>query len=124
MPVLKDLGRRHVEYRVRPEHYPIVGGALLDTLAVALGPKWTPEVKAAWVAVYTVVADTMIEGALMDADCAKLGYKPKAGAAGACPVPHKGQGSGSSGALVHVALSVAVVAALGAAAFVLLRKRV
>ena len=60
VPVVQKLGRRHVAYRVEARHYPIVGQALLDTLATGLGPAFTPEVKEAWTVVYGVLADTMI----------------------------------------------------------------
>lgn len=60
VPALQQLGKRHVAYGVKPEHYPIVGAALLDTLAVGLGAGFTPEVRAAWTAFYGVAADTMI----------------------------------------------------------------
>ena len=60
VPALQQLGRRHVAYGVKPEHYPIVGAALLDTLAAGLGAGFTPEVRAAWTAFYGVAADTMI----------------------------------------------------------------
>ncbi len=57
--VLTDLGRRHVGYGVRDEHYPAVGGALLDTLAAGLGPVFTPAHRAAWAAMYQRVSDVM-----------------------------------------------------------------
>ena len=60
VPVVQNLGRRHVAYRVEARHYPIVGQALLDTLATGLGPAFTPETKEAWTVVYGVLADTMI----------------------------------------------------------------
>lgn len=60
VPVVQALGRRHLAYRVEARHYPIVGQALLDTLATGLGPAFTPEVKDAWTVVYGVLADTMI----------------------------------------------------------------
>jgi hemoglobin-like flavoprotein len=41
------LGRRHVGYGVREEHYESVGAALLWTLGQGLGEKFTPEVEAA-----------------------------------------------------------------------------
>ena len=41
------LAKRHVDYGAKPEHYPVVGEALLWTLAGALGPRWTPEVASA-----------------------------------------------------------------------------
>lgn len=61
--VLKDLGGRHVAYGVVPEHYPIVGEALLKTLEAALGEEWTPQVEEAWTAIYEVISTTMIAGA-------------------------------------------------------------
>jgi hemoglobin-like flavoprotein len=59
VPVLQDLGRRHVHYGVRDEHYDTVGEALLWTLEQGLGSAFTPEVREAWAAVYTLVAGTM-----------------------------------------------------------------
>lgn len=40
---LKGLGTRHVKYGVLPQHYPMVGGALLKTFEALLGSDWTPE---------------------------------------------------------------------------------
>lgn len=57
--VLESLGKRHASYGVRDEHYDTVGEALLWTLERGLGPVFTPEVKAAWAALYGVVATTM-----------------------------------------------------------------
>jgi hemoglobin-like flavoprotein len=57
--VLESLGRRHAGYGVRDEHYDTVGEALLWTLERGLGPVFTPDVKAAWAALYGVVATTM-----------------------------------------------------------------
>jgi hemoglobin-like flavoprotein len=59
VPVLQDLGRRHVRYGVRDEHYDTVGEALLWTLEQGLGQAFTADVREAWAAVYTLVADTM-----------------------------------------------------------------
>lgn len=61
VPVLQNLGKRHVEYKVEPSHYNTVGAALLDTLAVGLGDEFTPEVKAAWTSVYGTMATVMID---------------------------------------------------------------
>ena len=59
IPAVEALGRKHAAYRVTPEHYNLVGAALLWTLEQGLGPEFTPEVKAAWAAMYTVLANTM-----------------------------------------------------------------
>ena len=60
VPVLQGLGTKHVQYGVIPEHYDVVGQALLATLAAGLGAEWTPTVTEAWTVVYGVVAKTMI----------------------------------------------------------------
>ncbi len=59
VPVVQDLGKRHVGYGVKDEHYDTVAAALLSTLETGLGDAWNDEVKDAWVAVYTVLAGTM-----------------------------------------------------------------
>lgn len=63
VPVLQDLGKRHVAYKVEKSHYDTVGAALLGTLEAGLGDAFTPEVKDAWTKVYTVMASVMIEAA-------------------------------------------------------------
>jgi len=63
VPVVQDLGIRHIAYGVKPEHYDTVGGALLWALEQGLGEAFTPEVKAAWTEVYTVLATTMKDAA-------------------------------------------------------------
>ena len=60
---VQDLGRRHVAYGVKPEQYETVGSALLWTLEQGLGPAFTPAVKAAWTAAYTLLAGAMIAAA-------------------------------------------------------------
>lgn len=59
----RQLGRDHRKFTVVEEHYPLVGQALLATLAHFLGTDWTPSLAADWEAAYTLVADTMMEGA-------------------------------------------------------------
>ena len=63
VPVVQDLGRRHVRYGVTDAHYGVVGEALLWTLGQGLGDGFTPAVKEAWIVVYTVLADTMKQAA-------------------------------------------------------------
>jgi hemoglobin-like flavoprotein len=66
VPAVQDLGRRHVAYGVKPQHYDTVGAALIQTLAQGLGAAFTPEVKDAWTTVYGVLADTMKAAAYGD----------------------------------------------------------
>jgi hemoglobin-like flavoprotein len=42
LPAASALAKRHVSYGAKPEHYPVVGGALLWTLEKGLGDAWTP----------------------------------------------------------------------------------
>ena len=69
VPAVRALGRRHVGYGVRDEHYATVESALLWTLEHGLDDAFTPEVRDAWAAVYAVLADTMKQGAA-EATCA------------------------------------------------------
>jgi hemoglobin-like flavoprotein len=63
VPAVRDLGRRHVAYRVEAAHYAPVGAALLWTLEQGLGPDFTPEVRAAWTETYGLVAGIMKDAA-------------------------------------------------------------
>ena len=63
VPMVEDLGRRHVAYGVEPHHYLIVGGALLDTLREGLGAAFTPEVETAWQTAYGLLTAVMLAGA-------------------------------------------------------------
>ena len=45
VPTVRDLGKRHVGYKVEASHYDTVGEALLWTLEQGLGEGFTPEVK-------------------------------------------------------------------------------
>lgn len=59
VPVVEDLGKRHVGYGVKDKDYNTVGTALLWTLKQGLDSSFTPEVEEAWTVVYTLLADTM-----------------------------------------------------------------
>jgi hemoglobin-like flavoprotein len=60
LPAASALAKRHVGYGAKPEHYPVVGGALLFTLEKGLGADWTPELAAAWTAAYGTLSTFMI----------------------------------------------------------------
>ena len=59
LPAVEELGRKHVGYGAKPEHYDTVGEALLWTLEQGLGPAFTPPVKAAWASTYQTLAGVM-----------------------------------------------------------------
>ncbi len=59
LPAIQAMGRRHLDYGVKDEHYDRVGEALLWTLAQGLGDGFTDEVKAAWTDAYALLAEAM-----------------------------------------------------------------
>ena len=63
LPAASALATRHVAYGARPEHYPVVGSALLWTLEKGLGEDWTKEVADAWTAAYALLSVFMINQA-------------------------------------------------------------
>ncbi len=59
LPQVQALGARHTGYGVTQAHYRTVGNALIDTLALGLGEVFTPGVREAWTAAYSVLAGAM-----------------------------------------------------------------
>lgn len=58
---LRNLGKRHVAYGVRPKDFANFEDALLFALEHALIDVFTPEVKAAWRAAYALLTGMMLE---------------------------------------------------------------
>lgn len=58
---IETMARVHVKTNIQPEHYPLVGGALLSAIAEVLGDAATPEVIAAWKEAYFFLADVLIK---------------------------------------------------------------
>lgn len=63
LPAASALATRHVAYGAKPEHYPVVGAALLWTLEQGLGEDWTKEVADAWTDAYALLSVFMINQA-------------------------------------------------------------
>ena len=63
VPAVRQLGALHAGYGVKDEHYATVGSALIWTREQGLGDDVTPETRGAWLAVYTVLAETMKDAA-------------------------------------------------------------
>ena len=59
VPAVQALGARHVRYGVTEAHYDTVAAALLWTLEQGLGAGFTPQVREAWVAAYSILAGAM-----------------------------------------------------------------
>jgi hemoglobin-like flavoprotein len=63
LPAVQDLALRHRGYGVTEAQYAMVGTALIASLERGLGGDFTPQVRQAWIAVFTVLAGTMIAAA-------------------------------------------------------------
>ena len=59
---LVRLGARHARYGVRPEHFDVVGAALLWTLEQGLGDAFTADVREAWTAAWGIITGAMLVG--------------------------------------------------------------
>ena len=62
-PVLRELGRRHVAYGVKEQHYNTLCSALVWAFGQGLQPGFDDEVRAAWTAVIRDVNEQMKIGA-------------------------------------------------------------
>ena len=71
VPALQNLGARHARYGVLPEHYPVVGSALLEAMATVGGDEWEPAYTAAWTGAYRVVQDAMLSGVPVGTDATR-----------------------------------------------------
>jgi hemoglobin-like flavoprotein len=60
---LMGLGAQHVRWGARPEHYPLVREALLDSLQEQAGPAWNDQLRRDWTEAINAIASTMLRGA-------------------------------------------------------------
>ena len=67
LPMIRELGVRHANYRVEERHYAAVADALLWALAQAAGPSFTQPTRRAWQKAYDLLAETMIDAARVEA---------------------------------------------------------
>ncbi|MFN4294160.1 MAG: globin family protein [Thermoflexales bacterium] len=63
-PSIRALGQRHYRYGVAAPDYNTFGAALIWALEQVLGDDFTPEVKAAWIEAYDVLAGAMKKATL------------------------------------------------------------
>lgn len=57
---IEKMAQTHVRSTVKPEHYPIVGGALLEAISKILGEAATQEILDAWAEAYFFLANILI----------------------------------------------------------------
>ncbi len=58
--VVERLSVRHAAAHVKAEYCPLVGAALLNTLATFLGARWTWQLAAAWQEAYQMLSDALL----------------------------------------------------------------
>ncbi|MDP9798653.1 NAD(P)H-flavin reductase [Catenuloplanes nepalensis] len=63
---LRGLGRDHRKFQVTPEQYAVVGDALLESLRIFGGERWTPDFDQAWRDAYALIARKMMDAAESD----------------------------------------------------------
>jgi hemoglobin-like flavoprotein len=63
LPMVKNLGRRHVGYGVKDSHYATVGQALIETLEKGLGKDFDAQTREAWLGAYSLLSSVMKSGA-------------------------------------------------------------
>lgn len=63
VPALRELGRKHVGYGARPDHYPLVRDALIDAMARTAGADWSSEIAEDWSQSIELIGRHMIAGA-------------------------------------------------------------
>jgi hemoglobin-like flavoprotein len=63
VPTLSDLGKKHQRYGAAAEHYPLVGGVLLETFHEHLGSALTPAIQDAWSQAFEIISTQMLVGA-------------------------------------------------------------
>jgi nitric oxide dioxygenase len=54
------MAKRHKGYGVKPQHYSMVGIALIWTLQKSLADEWNEDIRSAWVNCYAILSGTMI----------------------------------------------------------------
>ena len=62
--IIRQAGRRHANFGVKPRHFDAFGKALISTLDDQLGPAFSPDTRQAWMMLYEIVKAEMIKAAV------------------------------------------------------------
>ncbi len=57
---IETMAQAHVKTSIKPEHYPLVGGALLSAIEEVLGEAASADIMSAWKEAYFFLADVLI----------------------------------------------------------------
>jgi nitric oxide dioxygenase len=58
---IETIAQAHVKTKIKPEHYPLVGGALLSAIEEVLGEAASADIMNAWKEGYFFLADVLIK---------------------------------------------------------------
>ncbi len=58
---IETIAQAHVKTKIKPEHYPLVGGALLSAIEEVLGEAASEDIMNAWKEAYFFLADVLIK---------------------------------------------------------------
>lgn len=58
--IMTELGLKHIRYGVKPDHFPKMGIALMQTLEELLEDSWTDSVAEAWRETYEALSTDMV----------------------------------------------------------------
>ena len=58
---IETISQAHVKTKIKPEHYPLVGGALLSAIEEVLGEAASADIMNAWKEAYFFLADVLIK---------------------------------------------------------------
>jgi hemoglobin-like flavoprotein len=62
--IMEELGVKHIRYGVRPDMFPMMGEALVETLEASLGDDFNENVREAWREVYAELSQDMVKAQL------------------------------------------------------------
>lgn len=60
IPKLERICNKHCTLGIKPEHYEILGGLIIETFQEVMGPSLTPDMKAAWTKAYRILSHMLI----------------------------------------------------------------
>jgi hemoglobin-like flavoprotein len=59
--IIVRLGEDHARLGILPRYYEPAGMALIGAMELSLGPRFTPDVREAWTALYLAIQDRMLD---------------------------------------------------------------
>jgi hypothetical protein len=65
---IQELGFKHATMGILPEHYPVIGKAILNTLRAGLKKDFTRSAEQAWENTYKMISETMVGDLYTNAD--------------------------------------------------------